>query len=91
MYCANREVSRLVLGERVALLRGTQCVETKLDAGEVLDQGAVILSRVPRTQSLEQVAVDLNSRGRHTASLGRTSARRRSRYAAAGCQAGFGL
>ncbi|MGI8729479.1 MAG: hypothetical protein ACR2LK_05735 [Solirubrobacteraceae bacterium] len=54
----DREVSRLVLSEGVALLRGAQRGETQIDAREALDQRAIVLPRMPRTQPLEQFTTD---------------------------------
>jgi hypothetical protein len=72
--CAEREISRFLLSESVALLRSAQCVKPQIDTGEILNQRTVILPWMPRPQARQQLAVDLHTRrrGRHTTSLSTT-------------------
>jgi RimJ/RimL family protein N-acetyltransferase len=58
---AHTKLGRLVLVERVALLRLAHRGEPQLDPGEILDQGPVVLSRMALAQTSEQGRVDLNA------------------------------
>ena len=70
--CADREISRALLSESVALLHSAQCVEPQIDASEIFNKRTVILARMPRTQPCQQLTVDLHPRRRRrrTTSLG---------------------
>jgi hypothetical protein len=64
MYGANRFHHRLIFRRGAALLDLADGREPQLDPGEVLDQLAIGLARVPGAQALQKLRFDLDVRSR---------------------------
>ncbi len=61
MHCVHAVLDRVFFAQRVARLGLAKRLEAKIDSGDALDDFAITLPRIPRTQSLKEASVDLDS------------------------------